>query len=246
MKRITIALIFVLAVTALLCSCHSLDGAKQESTIVSVSGNGTVYLEADMVKFSINVNETADTTAEAQQKTNKKMSQILDLLKKHGAEENDISTTALNFNTDYYWDEGRQIKVGESVSQTVYVTLKDINEFSALADDLGAQISGISFYNVSFDSTQKVVASKTARELAYQNAYEKAESYAKQAGLEISRPLSINEGYISYSSANYKRAYAEDAVATMAAAAPAPTYGTQTPMGLLSASVDVSITFELK
>ena len=247
MKKITIALLLALAFTALLCSCRSLDTAKQESTVVSVSGNGIVYLEADMVKFSINVNETADTTAEAQQMTNKKMAQILDLLKKHGAEENDISTTALNFNTEYYWDNGRQIKNGESVSQTVYVTLKNIDEFSALADDLGSQISGISFYNVSFDSTQKVVASKTARELAYQNAYEKAESYAKQAGLEISRPLSINEGYISYASANYKRAYAEDAVVTMAAAVPAPeSYGTQTPMGLLSASVDVSITFELK
>ncbi len=247
MKRIPIILTICAVFAALLCSCSTLDGAaKQENTIVSVSGTGIVYLEADMVKFSINVNETADTTAEAQQKTNKKMTQILDLLKKHGAEENDISTTALNFNTEYYWDNGKQTKVGESVSQTVYVTLKDINEFSTLADDLGSQISGISFYNVNFDSTQKVIAGKSARELAYQNALEKAQQYAKQAGLEVARPVSINEGYISYASANYKRAYAEDAVVTMAAAAAEPTYGTQTPMGLLSASVDVNITFELK
>ena len=244
MKRFPILLIIIAAAT-LLCSCHTLDGAKEEATVVSVSGTGVVYLEADMVKFSINVNENADTTAEAQQKTNKKMAQILDILKRHGVEDNDISTTALNFSTDYYWDNGRQIKTGESVSQTVYVTLKDINEFPLIADDLGSQISGISFYNVSFDSTQKVVASRQARELAYQNALEKAQQYATQAGLSVSKPLSINEGYVSYASANYKRAYTEDAVVTMAAAAPEP-YGTQTPTGLLSASIDVSITFELK
>ena len=247
MKRIPLVLTICAIFAALLCSCSTLDGAsRQEATVVSVTGDGIVYLEADMVKFSINVNETADTTAEAQQKTNKKMAQILDLLKKHGTEENDISTTALNFNTEYYWDNGKQTKIGESVSQTVYVTLKNINEFSALADDIGSQVSGISFYNVNFDSTQKVVAGKSARELAYQNALEKAEQYAKQAGLTVSRPISINEGYVSYASASYKRAYAEDAVMAMATAAPEPTYGTQTPMGLLTASVNVSVTFELK
>ncbi len=247
MKRIPTALLALLALAALLCSCSTLEGApKQEATVVSVTGDGIVYLDADMVKFSINVNETADTTAEAQQKTNKKMTQILDILKKHGTEDNDISTTALNFNSEYYWDDGKQTKIGESVSQTVYVTLKNISEFPALADDLGSKVSGISFFNVSFDSTQKIVAGKSARALAYQNALEKAEQYAKQAGLTVTRPISINEGYVSYASASYKRAYAEDAVMAMATAAPEPTYGTQTPMGLLSASVNVNVTFELK
>ena len=229
-----------------LASCATTDKPKTDSTVISVSGSGVVYLEADMVKFSINVSETADTTGEAQQKTNKKMAQILDLLKKHKVDDNDISTTALNFNTEYNWDNGKQINVGESVSQTVYVTMKDINEFSPLADDIGSKISGISFYNVNFDSTQKVVAGNTARELAYKNAYEKAQLYAKQAGLEVSRPLSINEGYTSYATANYKRAYAEDSMVMMATEGAAPAYATQTPTGLLSASVDVSITFELR
>ena len=231
----------------LLASCATTDkSTKTEPTVISVSGSGVVDLEADMVKFSIDVSETADTTGEAQQKTNKKMAQILDLLKKHKVDDNDISTTALNFSTEYNWDNGKQIKVGEYVSQTVYVTMKDINEFSPLADDIGSKISGISFYNVNFDSTQKVVAGNTARELAYKNAYEKAQLYAKQAGLEVSRPISINEGYTSYATANYKRAYAEDSMVMMAAEGAAAKYSTQTPTGLLSASVDVNITFELK
>ena len=246
MKRHFEVLLILSAIMVILASCSTLSGSsKTEPTVISVSGNGIVYLEADMVKFSINVSETAFTTGEAQQRTNKKMAQILDLLKKHKVEDQDISTTALNFSTEYSWDNGKQTKVGESVSQTVYVTMKNIDEFSLLADDIGSKLSGISFYNVSFDSTQKVIAGNKARELAYQNAYEKARLYAKQAGLEVSRPVSINEGYTSYATANYKRSYAEDSMVAMATEAAAPSYGTQTPTGLLSASVDVSITFEL-
>lgn len=246
-KSILLLALTAVSLIVLLASCQTTGtGAGNEPTVVTLNGSGTVYLEADMVKFSINVNEQAETTGEAQQKTNKKMTRILDLLKKHNIESKDITTTALNFSTDYYWEDGKQIKAGESVSQTVYVTMKNIAEFAALADDIGTQLTGISFYNVSFDSTQKVIAGNKARELAYKNAYEKAELYAKQAGLEISRPLSINEGYTSYATANYKRAYAEDSMVAMAVEGAAPTYGTQTPTGLLSASVDVSITFELK
>ena len=56
------------------------------------------------------------------------------------------------------------------------------------------------------------------------------------------KPVSISEGYSSYTNATYRM---EDAK-VMAAEAPAASYGTQAPSGLLSSSIDVSITFELK
>ena len=245
MKNIVKKLTFIAFLTIVmfvLASCSTLSGTSgNESTTVSVSGTGIVYLKADIVTFSINVNETANTTAEAQQKTNEKMSKILEILKAFDIKDDDISTTALNFSSEYYWDNGRQIKTGESVSQTVYVTMKDLDQFPKLADELGSKLTGISFYNVNFDSTQKEEAYNKARELAYEKALEKAELYAKSAGLEIERPISINEGYVSYGSANYKR----NDMVYMEAAATAAGYDTQTPTGLLSASIDVSVVFEL-
>lgn len=247
MKKLIKNLAFI-AFLAIICfaisSCSTLSGnaGRDGSTTVSVSGTGIVYLKADIVTFSINVNETAPTTAEAQQLTNEKMTKILEILKAFDIDDDGISTTALNFSSEYYWDNGKQIKIGESVSQTVYVTMKDLNQFPKLADELGSKLTGISFYNVNFDSTQKESAYSRARELAYQKALEKAELYAKSAGLEISRPVSISEGYISYGSANYKR---NDMVMLAESAAAAPSYDTQTPTGLLSASIDVSVVFEL-
>ena len=240
-NRILILLGCAVLALAALTSCHTLSNDTSMTT-VSISGTGTIYLKADIVTFSINVNETAPTTAEAQQAANKKMTAILDILRKFNIEDDKISTTALNFNSEYYWDNGQQIKVGESVSQTVYVTMEDIDSFPALSDELGSKLNGISFYNVRFDSSQKIKASAQARELAYRNALEKAELYAKTAGLEVVRPVSISEGYSSFTTANYKTA---DAVMMVEAAA-APTYGTQTPTGLLSSSIDVNVVFELK
>lgn len=237
-----LTLITILAIVAFaLASCSTLSGTSNEKATVSVSGTGIVYLKADIVTFSINVNETAQTTAEAQQKTNEKMTRILEILKAFDIKDDNISTTALNFSSEYYWDNGKQIKTGESVSQTVYVTMNDLDQFPKLADELGSKLTGISFYNVNFDSTQKEEAYSKARELAYQKALEKAELYAKSAGLQISRPISISEGYLSYGSANYKRndmVYLEEA-------ATAASYQTQVPSGLLSASIDVSVVFEL-
>ena len=244
MSKILILSVCAVLALAALSSCSTLSGSNAETTSVSISGNGTIYLKADIVTFSINVNETEATTAEAQQAANKKMTAILDILKKFGIEDDKISTTALNFSSEYYWDNGKQVKVGESVSQTVYVTMEDIDAFPQLSDELGTKLNGISFYNVRFDSSQKTKASEQARELAYKNALEKAELYAKAAGLQVVRPVSISEGYTSFSTANYKSA---DAVMLMETAAVAEqAYGTQTPTGLLSASIDVSVVFELK
>ena len=241
-KNLTLV-IFSAIIIMTLASCRTLGDTSSASTVVSVSGTGVVYLKADIVTFSINVNETADTTAQAQQKTNEKMTGILEILKSFGIGDDDISTTALNFSSEYYWDNGRQIKTGESVSQTVYVTMKDLELFPKLADELGSNLTGISFYNVNFDSTQKEAAYSKARELAYEKALEKAELYAKSAGMEIGRPVSISEGYLSYGNANYKRA---DMVFIEEAAATAAAYETQAPTGLLSASIDVSVVFELQ
>ncbi len=246
MKRFTrtmVLLVCAALVLSALTSCNTLSSDVSAATTASISGNGTIYLKADIVTFSINVNETEATTALAQQAANRKMTAILDILRKFNIEDDNISTTALNFNTEYYWDNGQQIKVGETVSQTVYVTMKDIDSFPALSDELGTKLNGISFYNVRFDSSQKTKASAQARELAYQNALEKAELYAKSAGLRVVRPVSINEGYSSFTTANYKSL---DAVMMMEAAAPAASYGTQTPTGLLSASIDVNVVFELR
>lgn len=209
---------------------------------ISVSGTGTVSLDADMVSFRIEVSETAETTALAQQETNRKMSTILAILRENGIEDKDISTTALNFSTNYSWRDGVQTKIGEEVSQTVYVRLYSVDVFAPLADAIGSSVSGISFYNVTFDSTNRKAAENQARELAYKDAMEKAQIYAKAAGLELGDPISIQDGYSSYArnSLDTGVAFAAKAVAAD------ETYTTEAPTGPLSVTSSVDIVFSLR
>lgn len=225
----------------LAASCANLSQSTLATKTISVSGTGTVSLESDMVSFRVEVSETAQTTAEAQQATNKKMSQILATLREHGIEDKDISTTALNFSTNYAWKDGVQTKIGEEVSQTVYVRIYDIDVFAPLVDALGSTVSGISFYNVTFDSTNRKAAENQARELAYNDALEKARIYAKAAGLEIGEPVTIQDGYSSYA-----RNSLDTGVAFAKATSADESYETEAPSGPISVTSSVDIVFSLK
>lgn len=234
-------LLSIVCISLFLCSCATADTAVNKST-VSVSGTGSVTLNADVVSFTVSVSETAETTGLAQQAANKKMSQILSIIRSYGIQEEDITTTALNFSSEYYWEDGRQIKTGEVVSQSLYIRMKDIEKFGSLVDDLGSKVSGISFYSVSFEAEDYSQAYREARKLAFQDAYEKALIYSESSGQKLGKALSINDGYTNTSSVrslNYdaKMAYAvvEEAV-----------YSTEAPTGNLNVTVSCSVVFELE
>ena len=224
----------------MMASCATLNEKPQRT--VSVSGSGAVAINADMVTFNIGVSETAQTTGEAQQLANKKISQILAILRSFGINDKDMTTANLSFYSDYYWDNnGKQIKTGEQVSQTIFVEMHDIDKFASLMDKLGTDVSGISFNSVSFTTADKTQAKHQARELAYEDAYEKAQSYASSCNMTVGKPVSISEGSAYFGTrmnADAKMAYA-----------PAPTeeavFGTEAPSGQLSVNVSCSIVFEL-
>jgi len=249
-KKKLISLIFTLTLCLVLAvSCTTTTGTKNSNNIanaktISVSGTGTVKLEANIVSFRIGVTETANTTKEAQQAANMKMSSILSILRENGIKDEDIATTALSFSTNYSWRDGVQTKIGEEVSQTVYVRLYNTDTFAQLADSIGSAVSGISFYNVSFDSTERKKAENQARDLAYKDAFAKAQIYATAAGLTLGDPISIQDGYSSYAQNSM------DTTAVMYSAKAAmeeeTTYSTETPTGPLTVSSTVQIVFELK
>lgn len=226
----------------LLVSCSTVNNSNlTEKSTISVSGSGAVVMEADLVTFNIGVSETASTTGEAQQMANKKIAEILNLLRSFDIEDKDISTTNLSFYSDYYWEDGKQVKTGEQVSQNIYVTLRKKDAFASLMDKLGSSVTGITFNNVSFTASDKKEAQEKARRLAYEDAYEKAAVYAESCGLQVGKPVSISEGGAYFST----RVNADAKYEMAAATAEAPAYGTEAPSGQQSVNVNCNITFEL-
>lgn len=233
MKKFLTAVLVVFCLLAVSCATSAKD--ETERTI-SVSGSGTVNLKADTVTFSISVSEIADTTALAQRAANEKVARVLSVIRNFGIEEDCISTANLYFSTSYRWNDGEQIRTGEQVSQTINVKMKDMDNFGKLVDVLGT-INGISLNNVNFIASDYTEAAMKARQLAFENAHDKALVYSSMSNMELGSPVSITDGYDSYS--NY-RSYVVDAkMATMEAA------GTEAPAGLLSVTINVNVVFEL-
>ena len=246
MRKFSLILSALLILT-LVCSCSTLTSGSSSASsgkTINVSGTGSVNLKADNVSFRIEVSETEETTGQAQQAANKKMNQLLEILRENGIKDDDISTTALNFSTDYTWRDGEQQKIGETVSQTVYVRMYNLDGFATLADAIGSNISGISFYNVTFGSTQSKEAESQARQLAYTDALKKAQTYAQAAGVTLGNPITIQDG----SSYTYSNKMDSNAVmfAEAAAVTEDASYSTETPTGPLTVTASVDVVFEIK
>jgi hypothetical protein len=235
MKKVITAILVVFCLLAVSCATPAKDDSKRT---VSVSGTGTVDLKADTVTFSVSVSETANTTALAQRAANEKVARVLTVIRNFGIPEDCISTANLYFSSSYKWSDGDQVKVGEQVSQTINVKMTDLDNFGKLVDLLGT-INGISLNNVNFVASDYSQAAAKARQLAYENARDKALVYSMMGNMELGNPVSINDGYDNYSNA---RMYVADAkMAAMETSAS----GTEAPTGLLSVTINVNVVFEL-
>ncbi len=242
MKKITLVAVFSVLLLVLFASCSTTGASNStKERTVSVSGTGTVNLKADIVTFTVSVSETKTTTAKAQKAANIKMAKILEIIRSFNVDENNISTSSLNYSTQYKWTDGEEVKVGEQVSQSVTVKLEDIDSFGALVDMLGSNVTGISLNRVSFEASDYSKAAEQARRLAYENARDKAMVYAIASGMAIGRPVSINDGYDNDGSVRYTVADAK--MANLEAAATGAR--TETPTGLLSVTVNTNVVFEL-
>ena len=237
MKKITVTVLAALLLITALVSCSTNTAATERR--VTVSGTGTVTLVPDMVTFSVNVSETAKTTSLAQQAANAKMAAILTILRNYNIADEDIVTSGLSFSSDYRWTDSQEVKVGERVSQTLSVRLRDLDSFSKLVDELGT-VSGISLNSVNFASSKYEEAAVKARQLAYQNAHDKALVYAMVSGMSLGAPVSISDGYDTYGSVrNFAVAEAKST------AAMAMDYATEVPTGQLSVTINVNVEFSI-
>lgn len=242
MKKSVLFTVFSVFLLVLLASCSTTNHSNSTERTVSVSGSGTVNLRADMVTFTVTVSETKTTTAKAQKAANTKMSKVLEIIRSFGVTDDNISTSSLNYSTQYKWTDGEEVRIGEQVSQSVTVKLENIDVFGSLVDTLGTNVTGIALNRVNFEASDYTKAAEQARKLAYENARDKAMVYAVASGMVVGRPISINDGYDSYGSVRYTVSDAKMANFEAAAAAGPQT---ETPTGLLSVTVNTSVVFEL-
>ncbi len=237
MKRnILVVVSVVLAAVVLLGSCSSLQSMVRT---VEVSATGEVTLEPDIATFNVQISEKGETTKEAQQRANEKMSQVLTTLRGANIAERDLKTTALSLRPEYVWVENRQQLVGQIASQSLSVKVRELNQLGSLIDALG-EVTSITLTSIVLDKEDKSEGMVEARKRAVAQAKEKAELYANESGLRVQSVVTISE----FSTAS--NPYNPRLKAVALAGEVAYDMATEIPAGMLTITSTISAVFEMR
>lgn len=176
------------------------EKTEANNNLISVSGLGEVYVTPDVGLITISVQTENRNVSVATDENSQKMNEVIEYIKSEGVESKDIKTTGYNINPRYEWnnDTGKRTLAGYEVSQSVNVKIRDLSKIGTIisnATSKGANdISSLSFI---VDDDEEAKAS--AKEIAIQNAKEKAKELEKLLGIKIVRVVSFSEnsgGYV--------------------------------------------------
>lgn len=163
---------------------------------ISVEGEGKVYVKPDTAIFTASVSETATTSSEALQNTNKKIATIVGALIALGIKPEDIQTSQLNISTEYDYLQSSRKLIGQTATISLTVKVRNIGEDAskaAQAIDEVSKVQNVTIGYITFDLEDKASAFTQARELAFSKAKQKAEDLAGNSGVKLLSPVSIIE-----------------------------------------------------
>ena len=178
-------------------------GCNDKETIIAstearnqlrVLGTGTVRATPDIAQARIGVQTFSESLEEAMSQNNTRSAAVIAALKADGVAERDIQTRNLNVSPqrDFRKEDGVGQIVGYWVNNTVAVTLRDLTQVGRIlqdAIDAGANnVNSLIFTLSDPDSLRS-----EARRKAVQDARRRAEGLAEAAGVELGKPIRIDE-----------------------------------------------------
>jgi len=197
--RTLAALGLVLLGGLILSSCTS-DPTVEVSTGpdqngILVSGRGEVIVSPDTGRISIGVEVTAKTVARAREEAAAATSAVVDSVKSNGVEDRDVKTVGLSIYPDYrYPRDGARELVGFVFTNTVTVTVRDLDSMSDVIDDaVDAGGDATRLQGINFEVEDRDAAVAEARDAAMEDARKRAEQLAEAAGVELGPAISISE-----------------------------------------------------
>lgn len=162
--------------------------------ILDVTAEGRTTRVPDVATIRAGVVSQGTTAAVALGSNAQAMAGVLAALKRAGVQPRDIATASVGLQPQYRYVENQApVITGYQASNSVAIRFRDIARSGAILDALVAQgANQIDGPNLSID--QPDAALDEARTDAVKRARQRAELYAKAAGLSVARIVSIVEG----------------------------------------------------
>ena len=167
-----------------------------------VNGQATVTVEPDLVLLNIGVEAIAETVAEARAEASSAMDAIVEAVKVHGLEDQDVQTKSFKIWPQYEYPEvtsggtrtRKQVLVGYTVNNSARIKIRDVDAVGTIIDavaEAGGDATRIDGINFSIEDPKPFMTQ--LREEAVQDAAAKAEHLASLTGVEVGNLLFIGE-----------------------------------------------------
>ena len=189
---------------------QAVDTSTAEHTI-TVSGTGLVSVAPDVADVYIGVTVQKTTVKEARSAAATQMTAVLAAVKKDGVVDKDITTTNVGLSPAYdYSISGTPRLIGYQWSNTVKITVRDLDKLPAVVDD-SATAGATTIQGINFRVNDPTTIEGQARHQAMTDARAKADALAAAGGVSIKGVASISETSSSptpiyYSGAAYDKA----------------------------------------
>ncbi len=172
------------------------------NNVISVSGDGEVFAAPDIATFSFSVTQEGRDVKDAQTKVTDKINAAIKAIKDLGVEDKDIKTTEYNAYPKYEYSNSvctqfscppsRQTLVGYEVSQTITVKVRKVDDAGKMLEAAaGAGVTNVS--GLSFTIDDEDALTRQARQMAIDEAKEKAKQLAKDLGVRLVRIVNFSE-----------------------------------------------------
>lgn len=189
---VSFALVFVF-------SAQNSFADDKKTSVISLSGTGSVSIAPDMAVISFGVVKEAKTARAALDENNKAMASILKAMEDKGIEKKDLQTSGFNIQPKYFYPKrksnGEQPApeiTGYIVSNNLTIRIREIEKAGEILDlsvTLGINSGG----NIQFTNSDTTAVLKQARIKAVKDALEKAQTLVQAAGVELGDILNISE-----------------------------------------------------
>lgn len=170
------------------------NGLPPRDHLIKVSGEGEMAIQPDSASVNLGIITESKQLITAQQQNSLEVTKVINSLISLGISKNNLQTFDYRIESDYDYDQGKQIFRGYKISHILQVKIEDLSLVGKIVDT--AVQNGVNYVsNVQFTVKNKASFYQQALVLAVNNATEKAKTIADTLNVTlIPTPRLIVEG----------------------------------------------------
>lgn len=166
--------------------------ASADERYISVSGEGQVSAWPDYLSIRLQISATERNASAAKARVDQSMNALLALSRDLNVAEKDIEAARITNQPVYEWVNNQRQLRGEQVSRQVTLTLRDLEQYTALVHQL-LQLDAVQIQHSQPGFNDPAALVLKASTLALTQARQKATDMAAVLGNRLGKVLSIEE-----------------------------------------------------